>query len=122
MKKLLELEVRLKKAKEELEKQADSILGSMNPTGMPPGTAASGGVNMAKEDVETCGKMDSKKRTSCTPMPRSAGSPRPRPACCETLGMFFGFWVLSFALGRFFSGGARVVSGSLLDKTNASKS
>lgn len=57
MKKLLELEAKLRKAKEELEKQ--SILGSMNPTttytGMPAGTA---GVNVVKE--EHCSEEDEK--------------------------------------------------------------
>ena len=60
MKKLLELEQKLRKAKEELEKQ--SMLGSMNPidgnsTGMPPGTSG-GSVNKDEhEDKDKDKKM-----------------------------------------------------------------
>ena len=58
MKKLLELEEKLKKAKEELEKQ--SILASMNPIDRDSAVAVNQ-APMGKKDIETCGKMDSKK-------------------------------------------------------------
>ncbi len=50
MKKLLELEAKLKKARAELEKNAMMGYGGNDPqTGMPPGTA---GGNMGKQDLE----------------------------------------------------------------------
>lgn len=48
MKKLLELEARLRKAKEELEKNA--MMGYGGDSGMPAGTAGEADVNMAKEE------------------------------------------------------------------------
>jgi len=48
MKKLLELEARLKKAKEELEKQ----MGMDGQTGMPMGAAGAADVNVAKKEHE----------------------------------------------------------------------
>lgn len=58
MKKLLELEEKLKKARAELEKNAMMGYGNDAATGMPMGTAGSGDVNMSKE--EHCDEEDKK--------------------------------------------------------------